>query len=56
MKGVEYNQACHCQYYFCSDTCFREGVVLSDSIGFSERGEEEGGENSETVNDRQMDR
>ena len=32
------------------------GLVLPDSIGISERGEEEGGENSETANDRQMDK
>ena len=36
-KGVEYNRACYCQYHCCSETCIREAVVLSDSIGVSER-------------------
>ena len=36
--GVEYNQACHCQWHFCSETCITDCVVLSDSIGFSEWG------------------
>jgi hypothetical protein len=37
-EGVEYNQDCHCQCHFCSETCIIDCVVLSDSIGFSERG------------------
>ena len=39
--------------YICSETCITDGVVLSYSIGVSERGGGRG-VNSKTENDRQM--